>query len=115
MVSGVINAAGAVCFGITVGYITYRTLMRGEKSSIGDLTAVIGAIGGGAVTALYDPHQGDLFGFYAIGLLIGTAVFFLLFLKVNGRVKTGDMMGLGDVKPRVRKRLRDRASEREHM
>jgi len=99
MGAGVVMSVGTVCFGLTVGHITYRTLMRTEKTTIADLTAVIGAIGGGAVTALFNPHQGDLFGWYSIGLMIGFAGFFLLYLKINGREKTGDMMGLGIVKP----------------
>lgn len=104
MGSGVVMSVGALCFGLTVGYITYRTLMRTEKSAIADLPAVIGAIGGGAVTALFNPHQGDLFGWYSIGLVIGFAGFFLLYLKINGREKTGNMMGIGPVKPRGPKR-----------
>lgn len=96
--SGVVMSVGAVCFGVAVGYITYRTLARSGKASIADLSAVIGAIGGGAVTGLFDPHQGDLFGWYSIGLLAGLAAFFLLYLKLNGRKKTGDIMGLRDFK-----------------
>jgi hypothetical protein len=92
--SGVVMSVGAVCFGLTVGYITYRTLTRSTKTSIADLTAVIGAIGGGAVTGIFDPHQGDLFGWYSIGLLAGVAVFFLLHLKLNGRKKTAAIMSL---------------------
>jgi hypothetical protein len=92
--SSMVMTVGAGCFGLTVGYITYRTLARSTKASIADLTAVIGAIGGGAVTGLFDPHQGDLFGWYSIGLLAGVAIFFLLYLKMNGREKTADIMSL---------------------
>ena len=55
-------AGGSGCFGTVVGYITYRTLARTtDKAAITDLASVIGAIGGGAITALYGPADGSLF------------------------------------------------------
>jgi hypothetical protein len=92
-----VMSVGAFCFGAAVGYITYRTLVRIEKSAVSDLTTVIGAIGGAAVTGLFDPHQGDAFGWYSIGLLTGIAAFFLLFLKLNGKAKTAVVMGARDI------------------
>lgn len=93
--SGVVMPVGAVCFGLTVGYITYRTLVRtADKAAITDLAAVVGAIGGGAVTGLFNPSQGDLFGWYSIGLVAGVAVFFLVHLKMNGRDRTAAVMSL---------------------
>jgi hypothetical protein len=103
--SDAVMAVGAVCFGLAVGFITYRTLVRTTgKAAISDLSVVIGAVGGGAVTALFSPSKSDLFGWYSIGLVAGLAVFFVLFLKMNGRQKTADVMsgrtitgpGLGD-------------------
>lgn len=92
--SGVVMSVGAVCFGVTVGYITYRTLVRSDKTTVADLAAVIGAIGGGAVTGLFNPDQGDLFGWYSIGLISGVAVFFLVHLLLNGRERTAAIMSL---------------------
>ena len=92
--SGVVMSVGAVCFGLTVGYITYRTLVRTAKAAITDLAAVIGAIGGGAVTGLFNPDQGDLFGWYSIGLVVGIAVFFVVHLALNGRDRTAAVMSL---------------------
>ena len=84
---------GALCFGLAVGFITYRTLVRTtDKATVGDLAAVIGAIGGGAITALFKP-QSDLFAWYAIGLLGGMVVFFLLFWAMNGRAELAKVMG----------------------
>jgi hypothetical protein len=63
------NEIGAVCFGVVVGWITYRTLRRTEKTAISDLASVIGAVGGASVVSLFDPST--LFAYYAIGLAIG--------------------------------------------
>jgi hypothetical protein len=75
---------GALCFGVAVGYLTYRTLVRvGDKAAISDLAAVLGAVGGGVVIKLFQPGS-QSFGWYAIGLLTGMAVFFLLYGIMNG-------------------------------
>lgn len=79
---------GMVCFGVLIGFITYRTLVRTtENASINDLTAVIAAVGGGAVTAIVKP-QTSFFGWYAIGLLTGFVVYGALFAWLNR--KTGE-------------------------
>jgi hypothetical protein len=89
--SGVLEA-GAVCFGLVVGFITYRTLARTvDKTQVSDLAAIIGAVGGGAVTTLFKP-QSDLFAWYAFGLLGGMALFFVLFLFMNGRAELAKVM-----------------------
>ena len=78
---------GGVCFGLVVGWVTYRTLHRREGSAaISDLTTVIGAIGGGAVTALW---EGDLFGWYALGLAIGFFAYLTAALAIEGRQAMG--------------------------
>ncbi len=80
---------GAALFGAVVGFITYRTLVRTTgKAAISDLGAVVGVIGGGAVTGLFDPHTSDLFGWYAIGLATGLGVYLVLFALLNGREMT---------------------------
>ena len=84
---------GALVFGLVVGYITYRTLMRtADKTAVSDLASVIGAVGGGAVTKLYD-SAGNSFAYYAFGLAIGMAAFFVLFLILNGKDTTANVMG----------------------
>lgn len=88
------NEIGAAFFGVVVGYITYRTLARtADKAAISDLVAVIGAIGGGAITKLYEPGT-TAFAWYAIGLLIGMAIFFGLYFLLNGRVALTHVMGI---------------------
>ena len=63
-----VDATGAVLFGVVVGWVTYRTLRREDKAAVSDIASVIGAVGGGAVTGLFEE---DVFGWYAIGLFVG--------------------------------------------
>jgi hypothetical protein len=73
-----IPSVGAVAFGLVIGWVTYRTLRRKEGvSALSDISSVIAAVGGGAVTALF--KSGELFGLYSIGLASG----FSLYLIVN--------------------------------
>jgi hypothetical protein len=91
---------GAVSFGLVIGYITYRTLARSPASGISDLAAVVAVIGGGTVTALFDPAKSDSFGWYAIGLLGGMVIYGGLYRLVWGKKKFGKIMGDDDVRPR---------------
>ena len=72
-----LELAGAVCFGMVVGFVTYRTLRRSHETvSLSNIATVIGAVGGAAVTAMFD--DGQMFGAYCIGLAVG--FFFYLIL-----------------------------------
>lgn len=86
-----LDAIGAICFGIVVGWITYRTIRRQKQAvNISDIAAVIGAVGGAAVTALF---AGNLFAFYSIGLIVG----FFGYLVIGSTVLKGsDWLGGGD-------------------
>ena len=87
-----VMSVGALCFGLSVGFIAYRTLIRtASKAEISDIATVVAAVGGGAVTGLFQPNT-DLFGWYAIGLLVGMALFFVLYLIMNGRQKLAKVM-----------------------
>jgi hypothetical protein len=66
-----------VCFGIVVGFITYRTLVFKEGASIGDISAVVGAVGGGVVAVWSDKGGGDSFAWYSIGLLGGVTLYYI--------------------------------------
>jgi hypothetical protein len=69
---------GALCFGIVIGWVTYRTLRRSaETVALSDIATVIGAVGGAAVTGLFKDQT--LFGAYCIGLALG----FFLYLIVG--------------------------------
>lgn len=62
--------AGALAFGLVMGWVTYGTLRRAERSSLTDLSTILGIIGGAAVLDLF-PVESGAFGAYAIGLAMG--------------------------------------------
>ena len=67
---------GAICFGLVIGWITYRTLRRKtEGAAMSDLSSVIAAVGGGAITAIWG---GNTFESYSIGLAIGFFSYFIV-------------------------------------
>ena len=71
--TGALGQAGAACFGIAVGYLTYLTLVRtAGNASVCVMAAAVGAVGGAAVTGLFGPGT-SVFAGYAIGLLAGLA------------------------------------------
>ncbi|SNY53185.1 hypothetical protein [Paractinoplanes atraurantiacus] len=85
--SQTVISVGAVCFGMVVGFVTYRSLARsGPTSSVSDIAAVVGVVGGGVVTSLFDPTQGDAFGWYAIGLVAGMALYPVVVLTLGKKV-----------------------------
>jgi uncharacterized membrane protein YeaQ/YmgE (transglycosylase-associated protein family) len=64
-----VNTVGAFCFGLIIGWVTYRTLRRtGETVAVSNIASVVGAVGGAAVTGMF---KGNLFGWYCIGLAVG--------------------------------------------
>jgi uncharacterized membrane protein YeaQ/YmgE (transglycosylase-associated protein family) len=68
---------GAFCFGFVVGWITYRTLRRtNETVALSNIATVIGAVGGGAVAALF--QSPELFAWYSIGLTGGFFLYLIL-------------------------------------
>ncbi|MCB1057311.1 MAG: hypothetical protein KDD11_17565 [Acidobacteria bacterium] len=85
-----IEAVGALCFGLVIGWVTYRTLRRsGETVALSNIATVIGAVGGAAVTGLFNSQE--LFAWYSIGLAGG---FFLYLLLAATVLK--DVPWLGD-------------------
>lgn len=61
---------GALCFGIVIGWVTYRTLRRSQETvALSNIATVIGAVGGAAVTTLFSSKE--LFAWYSIGLTFG--------------------------------------------
>jgi hypothetical protein len=86
---------GAVCFGLVVGWVTYRTLARrAEAVSLSDIATVIGAVGGAAVTAIFNDKE--LFGLYSIGLAAGFFGYLIVYCVLNGQQETGTIMGQRD-------------------
>lgn len=83
---------GALAFGLVIGWVTYRTLRRTtETTTLADLAAVIAAVGGAAVTTLFDNDQ--LFGAYSIGLTLGFFLYLAIAVKVDGWEGTSSWMG----------------------
>src|SRR5215216_5950363 len=75
---------GAVCFGIVVGWVCYRTLRRNQAASgLSDIATVLGAIGGAAITGIWKPGTGSFNG-YCIGLLIGFFLYLIVSYIVEG-------------------------------
>ncbi len=88
----VIDSIGAVCFGLIIGWVTYRTLRRtGETVALSNIASVVGALGGAAVTGLF---KGQLFGWYCIGLLVG----FVSYLDQGGRPAQRRYRGPSDLR-----------------
>jgi hypothetical protein len=78
--TNVVLDIGALAFGIVIGWISYRTLRRITETRVSDLAAVIGAVGGAAVTGLFKPGGAE-FGWYCIGLFAGFFLYFLIALR----------------------------------
>jgi crotonobetainyl-CoA:carnitine CoA-transferase CaiB-like acyl-CoA transferase len=87
--SSLVTSIGAACFGVVTGYITYRTLARTTTPHI---AAVVAAVGGGAVTAIFPAKESDAFGWYSIGLVAGMALYLALFFALRGRSQTGGIL-----------------------
>jgi hypothetical protein len=69
---------GAFAFGLVVGWFTYFVNRhRREDVSLADVATIIGALGGGAVLALF-PEESRLFGAYGMGLAVGFFGYFVL-------------------------------------
>lgn len=84
----IVLGIGAVCFGIVIGWITYRTLRRTTDTKISDLAGVLAAVGGAAVTGLFKPGGAE-FGWYCIGLFVG----FFSYFMIARRSDAPDWMG----------------------
>jgi hypothetical protein len=83
---------GALAFGVVIGwYLYFINRYRKADVQIGDITTVIGAIGGAAVLALFSKDS-DLFGAYGVGLAIGFFGYFLslIFLVAHSGNFTSD-------------------------
>ncbi|HEY0625860.1 MAG TPA: hypothetical protein VGD10_03920 [Allosphingosinicella sp.] len=69
---------GALAFGLVIGWFLYlvNRYRRGDVQ-LGDITTVVAAIGGAAVTRLFS-ESGALFGAYGVGLAIGFFGYFII-------------------------------------
>lgn len=85
------GVSGALAFGLVIGWFLYlvNRYRRGDVQ-LGDITTVIGAIGGAAVTSLFD-KSGNLFGAYGVGLAIGFFGYFVVMAAMVGVSKNFDV------------------------
>jgi len=85
-----ITTLGGLCFGLVIGWITYRTLRRKDgAAALSDISTVLGAVGGAAVTKLF---PGEVFGYYSVGLAIGFFGYLLIALGLYGKESVGGWM-----------------------
>jgi len=85
-------SSGAFWFGAVVGFITYRTLRHKSGSGISDIATVIGAVGGGAVLALF-PADTTRFDYYGVGLAVGFFLYLAISLLLIGTKRTSEFLG----------------------
>jgi hypothetical protein len=85
--------AGPLCFGLVVGWVTYRTLRYAKSNGISDIASVIAAVGGAGVTAVIGKENPNFNPFYpyCVGLAIG------FFGYVLTAIKLPDVKFLGGV------------------
>lgn len=70
--------AGAFGFGLVIGWFLYFVnRYRRSEASFTDLTTIIGAVGGAAVTRLFSEGS-ELFGAYGLGLAVGFFTYFIV-------------------------------------
>lgn len=76
------QSLGAFCFGAVIGWYAYSvTRNRSDSVGLADLTTMVGAVGGGAVLALF-PAGSGLFAAYGCGLAAGFFTYFVVLLRV---------------------------------
>ncbi|MET0788253.1 MAG: hypothetical protein ABWY33_03330 [Cellulomonas sp.] len=84
---GTVASLGALAFGLVVGWFTYSVSRnRTDAPAVQDIAAVVAAVGGGAVLALF-PAGTTLFGWYGIGLAVGFGLYFVLLWVLLSRNK----------------------------
>jgi hypothetical protein len=83
----VVQIIGSICFGTVVGWVLRFVLAFAKEITVGSLATIISAIGGAAVTALFD-SKGQMFSYYSFGLFGG---FFLHVLLLDIDPKTGSV------------------------
>jgi hypothetical protein len=74
---------GPFCFGLVIGWVTYRTLRRkAEGAALGDIASVLGAVGGATVVALF---KNNAFDSYCVGLAVGFFAYFITGALIAGK------------------------------
>jgi hypothetical protein len=82
---------GSFCFGLVIGWVTYRTLRRKvEGVALGDIAAVIGAVGGATIVGLF---KNAAFDSYCLGLAIGFFAYFVTGAIIERKAGSGHSAG----------------------
>jgi hypothetical protein len=80
----VVSGLGAVLFGMLLGWLAYWILrLRAGVFVLSELLTLLGVLGGAAVLSLFKSDV--LFGWYAIGLVVGFGAYFVIGLLVYGK------------------------------
>lgn len=75
---------GVLCFGLVIGWISHRTLrLSATPIILSDVATIVEVVGSALVVALLKSDV--LFGLYAIGLILGFFVYFLVALQLYGK------------------------------
>lgn len=83
---------GSISFGLVIGWFLYfLNRYRRTEASFTDISTILGAIGGAAITSLFGDGKQALFGAYGIGLAIG---FFSYFLFLTAMVAISKNFGV---------------------
>jgi hypothetical protein len=75
---------GGLAFGLVIGWVTYFIIRRAQPKVLTDISTLIGIIGGGTITALFDPEKDSFWG-YCIGLAIGFFAYYIVYLTIVGK------------------------------
>ena len=79
-----IAGLGAVCFGLTVGWMAYQILRnRSGAPWLSELIALLGIIAGAGVLAFF--RNEAIFGWYAIGLIVGFFAYLAVGVILQGK------------------------------
>lgn len=79
-----LQMCGAFGFGLMLGWFLYFVNRYRKEVLLGDLTVVIGAVGGAGILALF-PAKTDLFGAYGVGLAVGFFGYLLILVALVSR------------------------------
>jgi hypothetical protein len=75
---------GAMAFGTVIGWFTYFVNRHRGEVKLTDVATIIGALGGGAVLALF-PQASRLFAAYGLGLAFGFFGYFIVLVVLVWR------------------------------
>ena len=80
----VIAGLGAILFGVLIGWLAYWILrLRAGAFALSELVTLLGVLGGAAVMSLFKDEA--LFGWYAVGLVLGFGGYFAASLLLHGK------------------------------